>query len=273
MHEVLPRRPQEATTRAEVVQYFTTRARQLWHEGWRWDQHLEDLEVGFRTEFVAADGKRYASYYILAQHHGQGHYRRLAARETLPIVTITDCHIEQLLEHLKVPYTRAGDVLDAAEYRLVEAVLGDEREAGSDTFRMNYVDEGLGVLTQLGASKLAKRAFCLVPLLQDDVALGKYFDAISTALDDIPGGTATIALALEYRNVANGWLPGRQAPVGVLLSPLKEVNDMLIADKVYRRNMLTSAQTATLDAHYQTWLKALGALDRYAALAKMLPVV
>jgi hypothetical protein len=254
-------------TRAEVAQYLTTRARQLWHEGWRWDQNLEDRGEGFRTEFVAADGKRYASYYILAQYHGQGHYRRLAAQETLPIVTITDCHIEQLLEHLNVPYLRAGDMLDTAEYRLVEAVLGDEREAGSEAFRMNYIDEGLAVLTYLGASGLAKRAFCLVPLVQEDAALAKYFDAISGALDGIPGGTATLARAMEYRSVANAWLPGMPAPAGPLrLSPLKDVNDMLIADKVYRRK----AREAH-DGYYRLWLEALGADSRYASLRDMLP--
>jgi len=278
MTTLLPRRPQEATTEAEILQYYITRARQLWHEGWRWNQQLETLDVAFRTVFTDAHGKPHASYYVLAQHHGQGHYRRLMAQESLPIVTITDCHIEQILEHLNVPYVRGGEILDCAEYRLVEAVFGDECDERTGQYKMNHIDEGLAVLTYLGASKRAKRAYCLHPLVQDDASLSKYFDAISGALDSIAGGGTSLALAMEFRNRANAGLPeAAMSACGPLTSPLAEVNHMLIADKVQNLKDFEAFQVDSpvsrdwLANHYARWLEELGVADQYPSLRKMLP--
>lgn len=278
MTSQLPRRPQEATTSEEVLQYYVTRARQLWHEGWRWNQKMEDLDVAFRTEFTDSNGKPHASYYVLAQHHGQGHYRTLMAKETLPIVTITDCHIEQVLEHLKTPYVRGGEILDTAEYRLVEAVFGDDADECTGQFKMNHIDEGLAVLTYLGAGSLAKRAFCLHPLVQADEALAKYFDAISGALNTIAGGTTTLSLAMEFRKAANAWLPGDAMPADSLKpSPLADVNHMLIADKVQGMKDFEKFGTDTPVCkdwqanHYAQWLEVLGASEKYPLLKKMLP--
>ena len=277
MTVLLPRRPMEATTLAEVAQYYETRARQMWHEGWRWNRVLEDRGAGYRTEFKR-NGQRFASFYVMAQNHGQGHFRKWVGEEPLPIVTVTDCHIEQVLEHIGARYERVADILDSAEYRLIEASYGDERARRSGVFLMNHIDEGLAVLTAIGASEHAMRAFCLHPLVQDDAALARNFDALSEALASVPGGTRTLALAMEYRNVANAYLARVPMPAGgIRLSPLAEVNDMLVADKVQNRkdferyHAQTHENRIRLAEYFSQWCEALGVAERYAELKAMLP--
>jgi hypothetical protein len=73
-------------------------------------------------------------------------------------------------------------------------------------------------------------------------------------------------LAMEYRSVANEFLsdkiPSHQGQ-DIRLSPLYEVNDMLVADKVqnykdfitYHRG--THARSEELDIYFRKWLHAL----------------
>lgn len=272
----LTRRPQEASTWPELEQYFTTRARQLWHEGWRWSQTLEDTGVGCRTEFTSAAGERFASYYVLAQFHGQGHFKQLVKAEPLPIVTITDCHIEQILDHIGARYLRAGDLLDTAEYRLVEAVLADNRD-NDGVFLMNHVDEGLAVLAGLGTSTLAKRAFCLLPLVRADADLAKYCESLDQALGPIVGGHEALALAMTCRGVACCWRPDTAFPEGGLpVGAVQAVHEVLIAENVQKRKALSRSNQGAkarleLDTHYRRWLEALGAADQYNWLSAQLP--
>jgi len=273
----LARRPQEATTWPELTQYFTTRARQLWHEGWRWSETLSDVGVGCRTEFTSRAGEKYASYYVLAQYHGQGHFRKLVGNEALPVVTITDCHIEQVLDHLGARYVRAGSVLDSAEYRLVEAVLGDSRGSPGDEFLMNHVDEGLAVLADLDTSDLAFRAYCLLPLVSDEASFVKYHSALEQVLEPIPAGRDTLALAIHCSKVMRAGaqqLNNALAKVPAGLS--SAVVNLLVAKYVRRKKALEAdpARTydsAELDAQYQCWLERLGVAGRYHELRDRLP--
>jgi hypothetical protein len=272
----LVRRPQEATTWPELEQYFSTRARQLWHEGWRWSQSLDDVGVGCRTEFTSAAGEQFASYYVLAQYHGQGHFKRLVSADPLPIVTITDCHIEQILHHIGARYVRAGDLLDSAEYRLVEVVLADNRnEAG--VFLMNHVDDGLAVLADRGTDALTKRAFCLLPLVSEDSALAKYHDSLVQALTPIPEGVESLALAVSARKLVGSLRPDRVcAERGVPSSGVKAVDDLLVAETVLQLNALSRSklEDATkheIDGWYLQSLGALGAADRYSWFKSRLP--
>ena len=70
---------------------------------------------------------------------------------------------------------------------------------------------------------------------------------------------------MEYRNVANRGLHCYQVTESskIYLSPIKEVNDMLIADKVQNRKDFliyhygTHPKSQDLDKYFKNWLEAL----------------
>ena len=77
-----------------------------------------------------------------------------------------------------------------------------------------------------------------------------------------------LALALEYRNIANAHLSWHPAGVDAFsLSPLPEVNDMLVADKVQNRkdfelyHASTHPRRARLAEYFAEWMAKLGGSD------------
>ena len=75
-----------------------------------------------------------------------------------------------------------------------------------------------------------------------------------------------LALALEYRNIANATLSARAiaGPEDIPLSPLADVNLILIADKIQNRkdfllhHASTDPRAAELDRYFKLWLERLG---------------
>lgn len=130
------------------------------------------------------------------------------------------------------------------------------------------MDEGLSILRHLGAGELAERAFCLHPLVQADEDLRANFEALAGFEGRV------VALALEYRARANGYLSQHapRAPGEIQLSPLAAVNAMLIADKVQNRKDFRAynadhPRAERLEAYFAEWLAALGVSEeRYAEL-------
>ena len=124
---------------------------------------------------------------------------------------------------------------------------------------MNHIIEGLLVLDEIGASDLAKRAYCLHPLVQDDATLEVNFEWLRE-FDPL-----VVALAMEYRSVANDYLsqtPFRRVEE-IRLSPLEEVNDMLRADKVQnykdflRHHLGSHPRSERINEYFQQWLDRL----------------
>ena len=118
------------------------------------------------------------------------------------------------------------------------------------------------------------RAFCLHPLVQADADLADNFSTVSDSLSTVSDGAVVLALAMEYRSVANEFLSDKQMPAaGIRLSPLNDVNNMLIADKVQNKkdflihHSRTHARREELAAYFDHWLRALGVSDRYDELA------
>ena len=121
------------------------------------------------------------------------------------------------------------------EYQSIKKAYGTRTSKRSGVPLMNHIDEGLIILDQIGASILAKRAYCLHPLYQDDEDL-----LVNLSPDLMSHFNAYIvALAIEYRSIANNFLSENIELIKlsdeIRLSPIKDVNMMLIADKVQNR--------------------------------------
>lgn len=138
---------------------------------------------------------------------------------------------------------------------------------------MNHITEGLLVLDEIKASEWAKRGWCLHPLVQEDTALHENFDWLQQF------HPWSVALAMEYRWVANSYLSSHpNRPIQeIYLSPLPDVNDMLIADKVQNykdfliHHLGSHPNSARLDQYFRQWLERLGiSRERFQELGKLL---
>lgn len=259
----------DATTDLEVFQYYQTRALQLSPLGYKWIGHILPADGGFTTSFFDGTDRIYNSYYGLAQFRGNGHAKKVMSAFTYPVLTVDDCNIVDFMRANNIPHKVAHGIFDSVEYQMVESFYGDERAKRSGVLKMNHIDEGVYIMTKLGASDKAMKAFCLHPLLQQDEEMAVYFERCTLTCNSL-----AVMLALEYRNVANGWLsdkvwqtdglaPGVTWDTGPKLSPLPSVNAMLIADKIqnYKDFLIyhagKHARSDELDAYFRQWLHVL----------------
>jgi len=130
---------------------------------------------------------------------------------------------------------------------------------------MAHIEEGLAILEAIGADQLAKDAFCLHPLVQGDSDLQHSLQP-GSVLSAFPVEARAVALAMEYRAVANAYLShhctGPADRPG--LSCIAEVNQMLVADKVQNRkdferyHLGSHPNSRVLSQYFANWLSALG---------------
>jgi hypothetical protein len=272
---VIDRLPYDATTKEEVRQYFITRALQLAPLGITWLGNLDEPTEGcFITHFFdTPNNQRYSSFYVTVPHRGKGKAVRAVKFLADPIITVADCNIVDFLVRTGADFKVANGVFDSIAYELIQKHYGNQRAKRSGVFLMNHIDEGLYVLEEIGASDAAKRAYCLHPIVQADQDLAANLDMVVEWQEH--SDPRELVLAMEYRNIANNWLSDKVwiedglAPCVTYdhppkLSPLKEVNDMLIADKVqnYKDFIIyhkgTHRRSDELNTYFQTWIKALG---------------
>lgn len=158
------------------------------------------------------------------------------------------------------------------EYRLIHSYYTGKTAERSGVKLINHIDEGLMILNYIGASEIAQRAFCIHPLLQGDTDLKKnIFDSKMKLVD-----ACVLITAMEYRRVANNYLSHRtiQCLKDIELSPLKDVNDMLIADKVQNfkdfelHHKATHERSSELTEYFNNWIRKLG-VD-YESLKKVI---
>lgn len=155
----------------------------------------------------------------------------------------------------------------SVEYGLVREMYGRSVAERSQKPLIDHIDEGLVILSCLGASDHTRQAWCLHPLIQSDENLSKFHEDL---LDNI--STYAFALAMEYRYRANSWLSDKvfinpdtnscQA-VGKPEWSLPATKNMLIADKVQNYKDFCTYHPAThprsreLNFYFLTWLDAL----------------
>jgi len=238
----------------------------------------EDVEWGISALAESPEGEAFQTFYVYAPHRGRGYLSRyLAASTDIPVVTIPDCNIEAYLAKKGVRFRVIGRHTQLPEYLLIEAHYGGRVAERSRVPLMHHIDEGIAVLDRIGATELAKRAFCLHPLVQLDADL-RAFWATGHEVD-----SRVLALAMEYRNIANATLSPRAQSIegasDIPLSPLDDVNAMLIADKVQNRkdfvlhHLGKHDRSDALDRYFRLWLERLGVSEeRYEELARSLSI-
>ena len=146
------------------------------------------------------------------------------------------------------------------EYKLIKSIYGERKARRSQVPLINHIDEGIEILKAIGATPLAVRAYCLHPIFQDDFELEKNRQL---AHDQDP---YVLMLAVEYRQIANAYLSFREIDGldEIKLSPLSEVNEMLVADKIQnfkdfmRYHHKSHPRSAKLHGYFNNWFKKLG---------------
>jgi len=205
--------------------------------------------------------EEYHSLYIFHSHRGEGHFKAwIAAHPGVKIRTQPDCDIENFLKSHHIPYALSTKP-QWPEYQCVESYYGNKKARRSGVHLINHIDEGLFILQHYNASELAKRAFALHPLVQSDEDLKIFWDnrsQYSNVDKDV------LLLAIEYRNIANSYLSHMPTRATVHLSPLSDVNFMLIADKIQNRKDFEiyhkgkHENSDRLSEYFSQWLSALG---------------
>lgn len=158
-------------------------------------------------------------------------------------------------DHLGIAAVRAS-----TEWRAIRDHYGERTARRSGVRLMAHIDEGLVILERWGASALTGRAWCLHPLVQSDADLIE-----TTRLGRLTGcDPHAVTLAMAYREAANAHLSTADPAAPIALSPLAEVNTMLVADKVQNRKDFerhhagTHPRSDALTAYFARWLARLG---------------
>jgi len=151
-------------------------------------------------------------------------------------------------------------IKQSAEYMLVKEFYGDKISCRSEVPLINHINEGIIILEDMEAEYHAATAFCLHPLLQADEDLVANLDKVLAI-----ASPRAVALALEYRSVANEYLsPKVNFGHEIRLSPIQAVNDMLIADKVQNRKDFYTyhwpdhPRSKELEQYFREWMEVLG---------------
>lgn len=141
------------------------------------------------------------------------------------------------------------------EYRTIVEFYGSRTASRSGVPLINHINEGIALLDMMGASDLAKRGFCIHPIVQNDEDV------------DVSWSEA-LPLAEEYRYKANAYLCRPETDHintpdqlrGVVGSMSVCCRNMLVADKVqnlkdfiiYHKD--THSRSEELTKYFNLWL-------------------
>lgn len=152
-------------------------------------------------------------------------------------------------------------------YKKIQEFYKGKKAIRSGLDYMNHIDEGIIILEALRAPEKAIIAYCLHPLCQADSDLVSFMsDKDMLLLCD----KETLVYAMEYRNKANNFLSPHINQRTPSLSPLVEVNWMLLADKIQNykdflkyqsfygpKVTMSKEKWDKLDDYFQEWLSLL----------------
>lgn len=255
----------------EVNVYYQDRAKQILSDRYFWNNDckpimVDNQEIGVETSFIK-DGNQYFSYYIYESFRGHRLYSRIASKEK-PVVTVDDCHLEEYLLNHNYSYKVANIYDNSFAYEFITKFYGNKVSKRSKVPYMYHIDEGLYILNNINASVAAKEAYMLHPLLQSDEDFKNNYEMI---INDNFVSKEVLALTLEYRNIANAYLSPRNINHinEFNLSPIEDVNDMLVADKIQnykdflRYHLGTHPRSEILNQYFLNWLSKLKITSMY----------
>lgn len=173
-------------------------------------------------------------------------------------------------------------ILDTPGYKMIAAHYGDARAKRSGVLLIDHINQGLVILDRMGADDAVKEAYAAHPIFQADEDLAQNWELCEQL------SPLVTLYVMEYRNCANGFLSykiekgpdawGRETiyPKQPLkLSPMPQVNLMLVGDKVQNRkdfelyHLGKHDRSDELDFYFKLWLKRLGiSEERYLELVE-----
>lgn len=248
-----------ANTINGATKYLLSRSKQLLKLNFKLFK-IEEFQWGV-IAFFKHKNKIYQSIYILNNFRGRGIYKQNILH---PIITTEECGIIDFLDKNKIDY-KSVEVNPFQEYKLISNFYTNQKTKRSKIELMNHIDEGLYILEKLKSSETAKKAFCLHPIFQADKDLFKNYNLIHSI------DVQTIIATIEYRSVANEYLSHIKVKSHkeIRISVLKDVNDMLIADKIQNRkdfeiyHLKTHKRRNELKKYFENWFKALKISEKF----------
>lgn len=171
-----------------------------------------------------------------------------------------DGNVQQL--RLESMFEMGLSLVESEEYKLIKEFYSDRIAIRSKVPLINHINEGVGILYYLNSNIETMKAFALHPLVQSDKDLARNFQAM-IANQNV--SRLALALAMEYRNIANAYLSFREVKniYDISLSPIPEVNEMLIADKIQnykdflKYHAKTHPRSKELDIYFNNWIDRL----------------
>ena len=149
---------------SEIKQHYSRSISKMLRFGYSWQYEIETDQLIrniFKHEY-----KMYQSIYIKEKYRNQGLFQKDVNRVPNTIVTLPECNLQQYLEKKNIPHILLEDGLETA-YSEIEKYYGDKLAKRSGIPYINHIDEGLGILYLLGASRETKEIFTLHPIYQD----------------------------------------------------------------------------------------------------------
>ncbi len=255
----------DAKTIEDIKSYAKNRALQVLGEGATLES-ISETYYGALIKWKYKD-QDYYSLFITPENRNKGIYLKEINLNGYKILTVPDCDIEEFLNTKKVEHVVLNRFLETAEYKAIDSFYKNKKAKRSGMLLMNHIDEGLAILDFLGADEITKKAYCLHPILQGDDSLNSNYNSMNFKNFD----PKALILAMEYRSVANEYLSHRKisSVEEIRLSPLKEIQEMLKADKIqnYKDFLLyhqgTHPRTKDLELYFNNWLEKLEIKDLF----------
>lgn len=147
-------------------------------------------------------------------------------------------------------------ILKSHEYKFITDYYGNKVAKRSQVPLINHINEGVKILQYRDVEYHTITAFCIHPIIQADIDFANNVYNLKGCLP------YSLIFAIEYRNIANQYLSYREISSinEINLSPITEVNDMLVDDKIqnYKDFIIyhkaTHARSMQLDIYFNNWL-------------------